>query len=103
MASLPTTANEDTPVIDGGQISEVSELRVDPLKKDKAETTKRLAIILVVVLATSFLVHFIALMVLLMSGRQAEAETLNQTFSTWLPVISGLASSAVTYYFTKEK
>lgn len=103
MATLITAANEDAQVIDGGQISEVSVLRVDPLKKEKAETTKRLAIILVVVLASSFILHLIALMILLMTGKQMEADTLNQTFSTWLPVISGLASSAVTYYFAKEK
>ena len=103
MTTIVTAENEDAQVIEGGLISEVIVLRVDPLKKDKAETTKRLAIILVVVLASSFIVHLIALMILLMTGKQTEADTLNQTFSTWLPVISGLASSAVTYYFTKEK
>jgi len=92
-------------LIEGGEITDVDndEIKIDPLKKQKAETTKRLAILLVVILALSFGIHYAMISWLIIKGTTSSIDTLEKTFATWLPVISGLASSAVTYYFSKEK
>lgn len=100
-------SQNDDQVIEGGEITGVgedkNEFRVDPLKKERAETTRKLAYVLVGILALSFVIHYTIMAILLFTNRTAGVEALNTIYTTWLPVISGLASSAVTYYFTREK
>lgn len=104
-ANIGSLADEQ--VIEGGEITGVgedkNELRVDPLKKERAETTRKLAYVLVGILALSFVIHYAIMAILIFTNRASDVEALNTIFTTWLPVISGLASSAVTYYFTREK
>lgn len=107
MAEAVIESLSNDQVIEGGEITGVGEgkdeIRVDPLKKERAQTTKMLAYVLVGILALSFVLHYAAMTFLLFSNRMDGVEALNTIFTTWLPVISGLASSAVTYYFTREK
>ena len=92
-------------VIDGGEITGIghSEYKVDPIKKQKADTARTLAIILVVILAASVAMHYGFTAWLLVHGKPVVVENMNDIFTTWLPVISGLTGSAVTFFFTKEK
>jgi hypothetical protein len=71
--------------------------------KLRAETSRRLAFWLVGILGGSFFIHYFTLVILESLGKSGATKTLSETFSMWLPVISGLASAAVTYYFTREK
>lgn len=107
MTEANIESQNDDQVIEGGEITGVgegkNEIRVDPLKKERAETTRRLAFVLVGILALSIVVHYGAVAVLLLFNRMDGVEAMNTIFTTWLPVISGLASSAVTYYFTRDK
>ncbi|MGD0002856.1 MAG: hypothetical protein ABSE06_01360 [Anaerolineaceae bacterium] len=97
----------DDQVIEGGEITGIGpgegEFAVDPLKKARAQTTRTLAYVLIGILASTFILHYTIISIMLFTQRTYGIEPLNSVFTTWLPVISGLASSAVTYYFTREK
>jgi hypothetical protein len=105
MKEDPEANSENDEIIDGGQINEIStrEYRVDPLKKHKAMTERALAIALLVILTVSVLGHYTMTAWLELQGKTGAVEAGNSIFTTWLPVISGLASSAVTFFFTREK
>jgi hypothetical protein len=90
-------------VIEGGEIVELDEPYHVELKKQRAATTRSLAYVLVGILAFSVAAHYIAVAYLLTNGKKDVTVELSTIFSTWLPVISGLAGSAVTYYFAQEK
>jgi hypothetical protein len=47
--------------------------------------------------------HYIGTVVLLALGKKDGADGLKTIFDVALPVLSSLASSAATYYFTKER
>jgi hypothetical protein len=47
--------------------------------------------------------HYTCTMILEFYDKREAVESLSKIFNNWLPVITGLAGSAVTYYFTKEK
>lgn len=70
--------------------------------KHRADTSRRLAYGLIAFLALGFILHFAATFVFVFVGK-LEATAFKDIFTMWLPVLSGLASAAVTYYFTKER
>jgi hypothetical protein len=74
----------------------------DLLKQSHAATAHTIAKWLLIILGGSVLLNYVCLMVLIYSNRQDGAKLLEDSFHTWLPVLSGLAGSAVTYYFTKN-
>ncbi len=90
-------------IIEGGEIRELNVYKIDPLKKEKAATTRALAYLLVAILALSVAFHYGMVVWLFNNGRQDAIVELDSIYNTWLPVISGLAGSAVTYYFTQDK
>lgn len=90
-------------IIEGGEIKELEPYKIDPLKKQRAATTRALAYLLVAILFVSVVIHYGMVAWLLSIERKDVTAELSTIFSTWLPVISGLAGSAVTYYFAQEK
>jgi len=98
----PSSDVEDGGTIEGGEVSDVKDLRV--FNKHHREVTARwLAKALIVMLAASALVHYLTVAVLLYLDKADVADRLGNFFNAWLPVISGLAGSATTYYLAKEK
>jgi hypothetical protein len=89
-------------VIEGGEVTDADTLVETDLKQAQALTTRRLAYLLVILMAASVVGHYIAVVILVLGGNQEAVSMLSDVFTTWLPVISGLAGSAVTYYFTRE-
>lgn len=91
--------------IEGGDIKELNNtpFKIDDLKKQKAVTTRTLAYLLVACLVLSVVIHYGMSAWLLSIGKKDVVSELSTIFGIWLPVISGLAGSAVTYYFTQEK
>ncbi len=71
-------------------------------KQHKAQTARTLAYWLVGILAGSVILQYVTLMILIGWGNVKEVEYLEHLFNAWLPVVAGLASSAATYYFTKQ-
>ncbi len=59
----------------------------------------RVTVVLIALLAGLIAGNYICLMVLEWNGKSAQA--LSNAFNASLPIVSGLAGSAITYYFTK--
>lgn len=72
------------------------------IKVQEAQTARHLAIALSCALGANILLQYLALTVLAISGRQQFLPEFEHLFNAWLPVISGLTGSAVTYYLTKR-
>ena|ERR1017187_7803088 len=72
------------------------------VKQHRAETAQHLAYWLLGILGTSIFAQYATLHLLIWRGRYEAIPSFEHLFNAWLPVIAGLASSAVTYYLTKE-
>jgi len=72
------------------------------IKIQEAQTARHLAIALSCALGSSVILQYLALTVLAISGRREFLPEFEHLFNAWLPVISGLTGSAVTYYLTKR-
>lgn len=94
--------SESEQPIEGGYVGELTELEFHEAKH-RAETARRLAFLLVWIMAITVGVHYIATGVLTSLGKGEATEGLAKIFNMWLPVISALVSAAGTYYFTREK
>lgn len=88
--------------IEAGYVGELEDLPFHEARH-RAETARRLAFLLVWIMAISVGLHYIATAVLAVWGKADTAESLAKIFNIWLPVISSLVSAAGTYYFTREK
>jgi hypothetical protein len=97
------TMTEDAPPIEGGLIIQAEKDLSFHKEKHHADTTRRLAYWLVIVLGGSIVIHYATVLVLEMYGYHKAVESLEKIFNSWLPVISGLVGAATTYYFTKGK
>jgi hypothetical protein len=73
------------------------------LKKVEAETARKLAYTLVVMLGVSVVLQYGTLAFLIVHNHSDSIPIFEHLFNTWLPVIAGLTSAAVTYYLTREK
>jgi hypothetical protein len=73
------------------------------LKVQEAKTARLLTYGLVSLLAASVFAQYAVLAALVCKNRTEAIPNFEHLFNTWLPVIAGLASSAVTYYLTREK
>lgn len=97
-----TVANMD---IEGGSISEFDLYPKIEFHEaqHRADTARRLAYWLVIILGASIVVHYLSTMMLEIYGKHDAVESLGKIFNTWLPVLSGLVGGATTFYFTREK
>ena len=88
-------------VIEGGLVEPLEDLPFAE-QKHRAETARKMAFLLVWMLAVSAGIHFVGTGIFAAYDNTAGVEALGKIFNMWLPVISGLASGAATYYFAKE-
>ena len=72
------------------------------LKQGHAATAHKLAKWLLIILSGTVLLHYACLMVLIFCKRDEGIKVLGELFHSLLPVLAGLAGSAITYYFTKN-
>jgi hypothetical protein len=100
-ASLIERPDEEP--IEGGTITDLGEELPFHEAKHRADTARRLAYWLVVVLGATMLVHYSSVMFLEIEGKHEAVESLSSIFHAFLPVISGLVGGATTFYFTREK
>lgn len=75
----------------------------DLLSQRHARTASTLAYFLVVLLAGTVLLHYICVVYLVLHWRDDGVKYLEDFYHVWLPVLSGLAGSAATYYFTRDR
>lgn len=98
-----TAADLSGSPIDGGFVQEIQEPPFDE-PKHRAQTAEKLALIFSGILSGALLVHYICFMILILTGKdKAAIEVLSQTLNVWLPALTGIMSSAATYYFTRER
>jgi hypothetical protein len=62
-----------------------------------------IARLLIWMMAIGLLVHYVAVTVLELSGKHDSVKSIETILNGWLPILSGLVGSAVTYYFAREK
>lgn len=92
---------EPDELIDAGKVEQIPDLRFRA-DKHRAETSRWLAFVIVGLLAFTVCAHYAIVVWLHLAGRP-DSGALDRIFQVWLPIISGLSSAAVTYYFTKER
>ena len=102
MSESTAGSHESEVLIDAGAVEEIRELSFHR-EKHRAQTSRWLAFSIVGLLAVSVALHYVTIAWLHLSGHADAADALGRIFEVWLPIISGLTSAAVTYYFTKEK
>lgn len=76
---------------------------IDPKAERESKTARMLAITLMVMLGVTFLTNVATLIVLTIYNRLDAAPQFDRMFAVWLPLLSGLVGSAVTFYLTKER
>lgn len=94
--------NDEEQIIEGGEIREFGDYAYK-IKEQRAKPTRTLAYLLLLVLFSSFVGHYGITTWLLLNEKASVADALNRIFNTWIPVVSGFAGAAVTYFFTKDK
>lgn len=101
----PSSEGSETTGVDieGGTISLEPDPSYNLIEKHKATTTRWLAYLLISILGGSFIIHYGVMVWLAAQNKTAAMEVVERTFNTWLPVISGLAAAAATYFFTRER
>lgn len=91
------------PPIEAGLVSEANKDLPFHKEKHQADTSRKLAFGLLIILGVTVIVHYLATLILELNEKHAAVESIEKIFNSWLPVISGLVGGAVTYYFTKDK
>lgn len=99
--AAPDNANPvpPIPVQQGGYQANLNDL----LKERHAHTASKLAAWVIGIMAFSIILHYGCVLLLVFTKRTDGITVLSDIFHSWLPVVSGLAGAAATYYFTKEK
>lgn len=64
-------------------------------------TRQKLTYVIIGLLAATFLLHYVTLAWFIDPEKTARVTALQRVFDVWLPVISGLAGSAATYFYTR--
>jgi hypothetical protein len=98
---IDANAGTDDEIIEGGVVESFDDLsfRED---QHRAETSRKMSFLLVWIMAGSVGLHFVATAIFASVNNSEAVDALAKIFNMWLPVISGLVSSAATYYLTRE-
>lgn len=68
-----------------------------------AEHRRAVTLGLIMLLAVIIIGHYVAILALVWFGKDGNLDGLNNAFNASLPLVAGLVSSAVTYYFSKRE
>ena len=71
--------------------------------RDPSKDTFVIAWILLEIMAGGLALHYAAVIAFEWNGKHEAVKSLEPILNAWLPVVSGLAGAAVTYYFTRER
>ena len=76
---------------------------LDPKAERESKTARIIAISIIGLLGVALVLDFGSTAVLASYNRLDAEPFFERRFNTWLPLLSGLAASAITFYLTKEK
>jgi hypothetical protein len=95
--------------IQAGDVRKFEPLKTEPIKSPPKEVVQaNLAYWLMTILAATIFIHYAVSTFIVILTRDDAADfelhykPIGQIFNTLLPILSGLVSSAITYYFTRE-
>jgi hypothetical protein len=71
--------------------------------RDPSKDRAIIAWILLAIMAGGLVLHYAAVIAFEWNGKHEAVKSLEPILNAWLPVVSGLAGAAVTYYFTRER
>jgi hypothetical protein len=80
----------------------MADIQTDNITTQEARTARLLAIALSCLLGATVIIQYSVLAALTLRGHDTAVPVFEHLFNSWLPVISGLSGSAVTYYLTKR-
>ena len=90
--------NDQQEEVEGGSVVGAGKPTVD----DRDSGTRQwLTYLIIGLLAATFFLHYASLAWWIDAERPATVAAVQKVFDVWLPVISGLAGSAATYYYTR--
>jgi len=72
-----------------------------PTREADSGTRQLLTYVIIGLLAATFLLHYVSLAWLIDPKETTTVAALQKVFDVWLPVVSGLAGSAATYFYTR--
>ncbi len=79
------------------------QLTSDDLKVRESQTARHITITLLLMLGVTFVINYVVMILLTMKNRLDAAPLFERMFSVWMPLLSGLVGSAVTFYLSKER
>ena len=89
--------------IDGGEVIDAVPQAVEAKPSHRERTASIFAMTLLGIFGGTFVLHYVALLIVICLGKDSGVEVINRQFGAWLPVLSGLVGSAATYYLTRNK
>ena len=98
----PSEVEIEEEPIEGGDITGLDEPLSFNQARHEANTAHTLSYLLVAVLAGYFVLHYAATFAAAMWLDPEAQETFQNVYNAGLPVLSGLAGSAATYFFTRR-
>lgn len=75
----------------------------NPKEERESQTARTIAITLLVMLGVTFLADVGSVIVLTVYNRLDAAPFFERMFSAWLPLLSGLVGTAITFYLTRGR
>jgi hypothetical protein len=101
LADVPPPANGGEEPIEGRGFQPPS--NPDPKLERESKTARTIAITLLWMLGVTFVANLVTMIVLTIYNRTDAAPQFERMFAVWMPLLSGLVGSAITFYLTKER
>jgi len=98
----PSEIQQEGEPIEGGNITGLDEPLSFNQARHEANTARTLSYLLVAVLAGYFVLHYAATFAAALWLEPEAQEIFQNIYNAGLPVLSGLAGSAATYFFTRR-
>lgn len=93
----PGPPTEDGGFVEGADKTKPTSEAVDP------GTRQTFTYLIVALLGVTLMGHYVTMAWLVDPADTAKVSALGKIFDVWLPVISGLAGSAATYFYTSNR
>lgn len=100
--TTPSEMKQEGDTIEGGDITGLDEPLSFNQARHEANTARTLSYLLVAVLAGYFVLHYAATFAAAVWLEPEAQEIFQNIYNAGLPVLSGLAGSAATYFFTRR-
>jgi hypothetical protein len=77
--------------------------QLNPKEERESQTARIITLTLLIMLGVTFVTEVVSMIVLTRYNRLDAAPYFERMFAVWLPLLSGLVGSAITFYLTKDR